>query len=470
MNKYIFFKQVDQIIGNIYIQRAWFVLLFVLCLIPSISAVLNAPIHCDSAYYLSSVERINEGFMPYIDFPLGYTPFVMYLLVFLKRMFSIGINYEFYLTIHFIFQFLCAFFVYKISNLIIKRKDFAYYASLLFIMTSHWNEGNAFLLETPSLLFGLMATYFSLKYAKHTKVFFGIGIFAALSFLSKQYGFGFVFLIAFLIWFNSKRLNQFMFLFLGFSLALIICYLIWGGAFMETIKGNYGIKSNFEVHFLNIVSATWYFFSRIFPVLLIGLLYLPYLLIKTDKQGILNLFLLIFAIFGFMCQFYFWQSMHYFLYIIPFASILSFYLFTLIKRYKWIYTTFLISTIFLSFFNTYFMQVYKTYYKHPEFKKDQYFLSQKILANVSKNKTLFVADIGLMSAYYLTNMIPVNFNTVGYSFGPAMSQSVYIKQIDQADYIINYKPEFDNSNTLVAKTAIRKRKIIGVYKYIAIYN
>jgi len=468
MSKY--FNQVDRVTGNIHIQRAWFVSLFTLCLIPTILAVFYAPIHCDSAYYLAVVERISDGLSPYIDFPLGYSPLVIYLMVLLKTIFSIGINYEFYLAIHFILQFFCAFFVYNISILIIRRKDYAYYASILFILASHWNDGNAFLLETPSLLFGLMGIYYAIKYTKQAKIYIGIGILAAFSFLCKQYGLGFLVLIMFLICFNKTRWKQLFFLFIGFILPIVICFLIWGRAFSIIVSGNYGLNSNIEVHIINIGNATWYFFCKVFPVLLIGFFYLPHLLKKPDKQEFANLFLLIFAILGFMYQFYFWQSMHYFLYIIPFASILSFSILSRITRFKWIYMIFLIFTVLLSIYSTYYSQVYKTYYKHSDIKKDQYILAQEILKNVDRNKTFFVADLGLIAEYYLTNMIPPDFKDVGYSFGPAINQQEFLNQIEHADYIINYKPEYDNSNTLVAKKAMSKRKIIGVYKYVVIYK
>ena len=83
-----------------------------------------------------------------------------------------------------------------------------FYASILYILASHWNDGNVFLLETPSLLFGLLGIYYTIKYTKYTKIYIGIGVLAAFSFLCKQYGIGFLVLIMFLICFNNARLKQ----------------------------------------------------------------------------------------------------------------------------------------------------------------------------------------------------------------------------------------------------------------------
>ena len=94
-----------------------FFCLAILSIFPMIMAILYAPIDPDSSYYLSIVERLNDGFIPYIDLKLHYTPVYFYMLLFLKHFFAVGINYDFFLTVQFILQCLCAFVVFKISIL-----------------------------------------------------------------------------------------------------------------------------------------------------------------------------------------------------------------------------------------------------------------------------------------------------------------------------------------------------------------
>ena len=413
-----------------------FVFLILICIIPDVLAVFYAPIYFDSGYYLSIVERINDGFIPYKDFTLAYTPFVFYFFYFLKSIFSIGICYEFYLTIHFVIQILCAFLVYKTGKLIIKRNDFSFYAAILFLLTSHWNDGNAVLLETPSLLWGLLALWLSIKYSGKLIVFVAVGCCIALSFLSKQYGIVFLGLITFLLFFNETKWKQITLLYLGFLLPILFCVIVWKSDFLQTVSGTYGFKITFLSHLNKVFEATKQFFSRIFPVLMIGLLLIPFILRNADKLKIRNYSVLLLGIIGFFLQFYFWYSPHYFLYIIPFASILTFLILSDIKRYKWIYTFFLILTIGYSLYSVYFNRVGKVYIMHKNVKQSQYDTAKAILSKVDNSGTLYISSIDLMPEYYLTNMIPPNLKIIGYSFGPALNLKTHLLQLESADFVI----------------------------------
>jgi len=453
----LYFKKLS---FNKTIRLIWFQILVLLCIIPSVFAILHAPVDPDSAYYLSIIERMNDGLFPYVDFNFSYAPFVFYLMLFLKKVFSIGINYEFYLTIHFIFQFFCGYFIYKISYLMIKRKDYAFYSSILFIITSHWYEGNVFLLETPSLFFGLTSIYLSLKYPNKIFVFLGIGLLVSISFLSKQYGLGFLGLIIFIITYNLKKWKQIGFLLIGFLLPIVVCFILWGNKFSNIFFGDYGIQSTLIEGCFAIFNRLCYFFYRIFPVLLIGIFYLSFILKNSTKTDSRNITFLILGILGFMLQFFFAPFNHYFLYIIPFASILSFLILSHITKRKWLYSVFLIFTVILSIYSTYYNRVYKIYFKHQELKEGQYILAQEILKKVDKSKTLYIIDIMLIPQYYLTNMIPPNIKTIGYSFGKALNQQTHLKQITTANYILKYKLNYNefNLNTLDVSRALQSKK------------
>jgi hypothetical protein len=454
-----------------YVRLIWFLGILFLCLFPTVLAVINAPIYADSGFYLSVVERINDGYLPYVDFKPGYTPFVFYLMFWLKILFSIGINYEFYLTIHFVFQFLCAFFIYKIAFLFIDRMDYSFYASALFIIASHWNDGNYFLLETPSLLWGLMSIYFALRYSKKPKMFFLVGILVVLSFLSKQYGLGFFALVFFLMLYNDN-LKQFYCFFSGFLIPILICFFVFKLNFLETISGEYGLKISLKAHLFTMFEGISIFFTRIFPVLIIGLFYIPSILKRNEKSKVKNYILLLMGIFGFMLQFYFWISSHYFLYIIPFASILTFLLLSDIKRFKWLYVLFLMITISYSFYSTYYNRVYKIYYKNSDIKVSQYKMSREILKRVTPKRTMYIADIGLIPQYYLTNILPPNFKTIGYHFGSAINQNRNLEQINSADYVLKYKKEYEfcNYNCSQSRDALSKRLIIGINEDVYLYR
>ncbi len=470
MNKVTGFK--NSVLENKIVIAIWFFGLAILAIIPSVFAVLHAPIDPDSSYYLSVVERMNEGLVPYVDFPLQYTPVVFYLMLFFKQVFSIGINYEFFLTIHFILQFFCALLVYKISLLLINRKDYSFYAALLFILASHWNGGNAFLMETPSLFFGLLAIYLAFKPSIKLIVYIFIGILVSMSFLSKQYGLGFLGLLIYMLFYNDKKWKQLSYLLLGFILPILICVLIWGNGLYSLISGGYGVQRTFLEGFYSILGRALYFFIRIYPVLIVGVLYLPSILKNAEKHEIKSITMLIFGIFGFMLQFYFAPFSHYYLYIIPFASILSFVMLTRISKYKWFFSASLIVTILLSVYSTYSNRVYKIYYINHDIKENQYRLAKQILSRVDINKTLYVADIGLMSQYYLTNLLPPNLKTLGYALGMGVTEPVYLKQIKAADYVLKFKKEYPdfNLNSPAVKFELKKRKIIGIDNEIILYK
>ncbi|MDD3320928.1 MAG: hypothetical protein PHS59_05740 [Paludibacter sp.] len=467
MNKVIDFK--NRLFENKTLRLIWFYSLAILAIIPSVFAVLHAPIDPDSSYYLSVVERMNEGLVPYSDFPIGYTPVVFYIMLFLKSIFSIGINYEFFLTIHFILQFFSALLVYKITLFFVQRKDYSFYAALLFILASHWNGGNSFLLETPSLLFGLMSLFIAIKNPHKIGVYIGVGVLSSLSFLCKQYGLGFLGLLVFLVFFDEARWKQFSNLIVGFLVPLILCYIIWGKSFFVVIGGNYGNHNTVIQGLYSISDRLLYLFVRIFPALILVFFYLPSILKK--KNEIKYISMLILGILGFMLQFYFASFAHYYLYIIPFSSILLFLILSKINKYKYIFYFTVFVTVSLSLYSTYYNRLYKIYYKLPEIKENQYTLARKILNTVDSTKTLYIGDIGLIQQYYLTNMIPPNFQNVGYTFGIALDEKSHISQINDANYVLKFRKDYEfNFNTVEVKKLLDKRRKINITNEVVLYK
>lgn len=82
----------------------------------------------DPAVILVEMERIAEGYVPYQTMHLNYPPLWFYMMVGLKKLFGIPYGcYNFYLSVHYVFLFSCACFVYGISREFGTRK----YASVL---------------------------------------------------------------------------------------------------------------------------------------------------------------------------------------------------------------------------------------------------------------------------------------------------------------------------------------------------
>jgi len=461
----------NRIVNNERALRKWKVALYLfvilICIIPIILSLFFAPIAPDSAYYLSIVERISEGLVPYTEIKIGYTPLVFYITLAFKTLFSIEINYEFYLLVNYLFQFACTFLIFKITNLFTKNNLYSFLSSAFFIIAAHWNDGNYFLLEMPALFFGLLAIYICLIKNAKSELFLLVGLFSAFSFLSKQYGLGFFALSVFLVLFDNDKLKKTLFVILGFSLPVFVCFLVWGNDFLNAIFTEYGKNRTVSESLLSLIDRIIYLFIRI-PVLIAAIYFIPVTYIKSDTQHKKAIAFLTVAISGFFLQFYFAKYAHYYLLILPFVSILTF---LILNNNKTKITYFIVSLSFLmSVYATYHDQVYKVYFLKNELKASQYKLAEEILKNTDQSKTLYISEVGLISQYYLTNMQPPNMATIGYSFGMALNNETHIHQINSAGYILKYKQNTNNYglNTKEEESTLKKRnktEFENVYLY-----
>jgi 4-amino-4-deoxy-L-arabinose transferase-like glycosyltransferase len=433
--------------SNKKIMTGWLLFLFILAIIPYIFTIIYSPVSIDGSYYLSMVERIRDGLTPYRDFTLEYTPVFFYLTAFFKNLFSVGINYTFDLSFHFVIQLIVTYLIWVISQEFSISKILSFYAAIFYLLVSFWIAQYEFILEIPSLLWGLLGFYLALKYKERIIHFLLIGVITSLSFLTKQYGFGFFVLIIFLIFFNSKKWNQLLFFFIGYF-SLILLFLVWLPQ-IKTVFGGNGYGTNeVDKSFIDFIwavikrmaNATGYFLIRI-PIVVFTFLLLPKIIRKNKKN---TLFLLI-GIFGFMLQFVFALFNHYALYIIPFITILIFFVLKEIRERKLLfqfYSILLIMTISMAIFKNY----SRIITINRELRNEQIALAEKIKKQIEPNSTLYIADTRLVDLYYLLNLRPVNMR---YTFGLTMTEKLHFKQLQDADYILTYeKPDTLNFNYL----------------------
>jgi hypothetical protein len=457
---------------GIILKFLWFGALSLIAIIPSVLAVLYSPVDPDSSYYLSVVERINEGYKLYVDLKIGYTPLYFYFLLGLKKIFNIGISYEFYLSVHFVLQYFAAYIIYKISYGLTQEKSYSFYSSLLFVMMSHWNEGNAVLLETPSLLLGILGLHLMLSnQIKKTTINLLVGFLFVLSFLVKQYGLGFSILGLCYFVFSKRGFNSFIYFILGFILPLILILIINKPSFLEVISGSgYGRGWNIVIILEALIRQTIYLFTRVSPVLIFTL----FCSIKVYKNKIqrIRLVILTLGIFGFMLQFLFASFHHYYLYVIPFISILIFFVYNNITKYKKIYTGLIILTFLLSIYSTYYNRVFKIYFIESAIKHEQKSLANQINVFVPRGSRLYIADIGLIPIYYLSDRLPPNLKSIGYSFGKALKPEEHLRQIESADFVLKYKHEYNdfNLNTNKVRNELKKLRFIELDNYALLYN
>ena len=435
------------ILNNKKIRIYWYVLLAVLALTPYLFTILFSPISLDSSYYLSVVERIREGLIPYRNFSLGYTPVLFYLTAIFKNVFSTGINYGYDLGFHFCFQILISYLLYKIAFELFKRKDYSYYVAIFNLLISYWIVQYEFILELPSLMWGFLAIYLAMKYKGKTTLFILTGSIASLSFLTKQYGFGFFFLIIYLIIFNQNRWKQLFYFLIGYSIPvilLVICLHEITNVFFGNGYGNQEFDKSTGLVLVGVLKrlgdAGIYFLYRV-PVLLYAIALFSFIPVKQRIYA----GLLLFGIAGFMLQFVFAGFNHYMLYIIPFVSLYVFMVLTNIKKNKIIFGTY----VFILFV-VFAFSILKNYNRALSFdhnsRDKQFLLAEKIKKLMEPGKSLYISDVRLVDLYYPINVKPTNMS---YSFGYSLSEKIHYKQIHDADYILTYEiPDTLNFNYL----------------------
>jgi energy-coupling factor transporter transmembrane protein EcfT len=146
-----------------------------------------------------------------------------------------------------------------------------------------------------------------------------------------------------------------------------------------------------------------------------------------------------------MLQFVFALFNHYALYIIPFITILIFFVLKEIRERKLLfqfYSILLIMTISMAIFKNY----SRIITINRELRNEQIALAEKIKKQIEPNSTLYIADTRLVDLYYLLNLRPVNMR---YTFGLTMTEKLHFKQLQDADYILTYeKPDTLNFNYL----------------------
>ena len=449
------------------VKIIWFVLLAILAITPYIYAILFSPVSLDGSYYLSMVERIRDGLVPYSDFMMGYTPVLFYITAFVKNVFSIGINYGFDLGFHFCFQVIVSFLLYKIALLLLLRKDYSYYVSIFYLLISFWITQYEFILEIPSLMWGLFAIYLAIRYQDKIIIFILVGCIASISFLTKQFGFGYFFLIIYLILFNQNRWKQLILFVIGYSIPLILISNSLPEITNVFLGNGYGTQLIDKSGGINIVDvlkrigeACFYIIYRV-PVLLVALGLIHFIPPKQKKYAVL----LLIGMAGFLLQFVFAMFIHYTLYIIPFASLYIFLVLNNIQKNKIIFATYVFTLLVVFVFS-----VEKNYNRvlssNHEQRNNQLMLAERIKQNIEPGKSIYIADVRLVDLYYPMNVKPTN---MGYTFGLALTERIHYKQLHEADYILIYeipdKQNFDylNSgrvvnylNKILDKTVIEK--------------
>lgn len=298
--------------------------LSVVMLMAYLLAAFRSYVNADAGYYLGVAELIHQGYVPYRDFCLNYTPLLFYALQ-IPRMFMGNYpDYSGYMLFLYIIVFIDAVLTALIVKEITKKVKLAWLSGLLFLVMYYYFEGAYFLLEAFSVCFGLASIFTLLKGKGGFWCMLLAGAFSAFSFLSKQYGLLFAGVIGVASLFSDdlwkKKLWNCISAMLGFCAVISVFFLLFFIAglkpdeLIEVLSGSgYGGQS-IKMYVEGVIRSV-----RLFPFLL----FIPCLFFDKKENDLSLIMGCMAGLFMASLQFYFNVFSHYYIFMIPFVLVLS---------------------------------------------------------------------------------------------------------------------------------------------------
>lgn len=324
-------------------------MLFLLVLLCYFFSFKYAATGVDAYYYIGVTRRILEGRIPFVDFNLGYTPFSFYLMCIPVSLFGSDhttIQVSFYLV-----QWLCSLLMYMVAYKHTHSITLSLTSSLFLISSFYVLGGTFYGLEPFVVFWGLLGLLFLLKNSHWG--FLLAGVCGALSFLSKQYGLGYIVLYLLYILLSStdkkSKISRLLYLCIGFAIILTLCfgYFIGQGASISDLYvlsgtgyAKWGMSSLMTGVYLIVVR---------FPVLLPALFY--FLKNRLYKDCFLLCSLL--GIICFLLPTYVRAYGHYVLLAVPFTVIFIVQVFCSLKEMlqRRIFVSFLVVSFLYQCYN-----------------------------------------------------------------------------------------------------------------------
>ena len=378
-----------------------------------------------------------------------------------------------YLLLFYLFEMGMVFFLYRFMLCLGTKRSVAFLCSTLLLLLFQNNWGWCVLLEIPFLFFGMLSSWLILEWKdKPIVLYLLVGVFSACSFLSKQFGLGFLVLGLYeLIFIAHKGWKHTLFYLVGYILPIMLCVVLWRWPFVESVLLNgYGTTSakaigrdiTLIVKVKYIIKAVLLFLKRN-PIVILSVLFLY----ESYKQHRLpNILFAYFGIGGFALQFYFVEAWsHYHLPLVLFSMIVMAELLTLdsVKILTMLKYAVIIYTLCVSiYFNI------NRIRRGWDERNSQYELANSVKKHIGQDKTLYIVHgFAHYYVYFMADIMPPNLKTIGYSFGPlGLNEEKCRRQIDSADYVLRYSDdyEYEAEFTPNLKKYVERFPIVGYWQ------
>ena len=424
----------------------------VFLLVAYLLAAFRSYVNADAGYYLGTVELIHQGYVPYRDFSLGYTPLFFYALQIPRMFMGTYPVYYGYMLFLYLIVFADALLMALIVRKTTKSVKLAWLSGLVFLVLYYYLEGVYFILEAFSVCFGL-ASIIVLWGEKSTfwRMFLA-GLFSALSFLSKQYGLLFAGVIGIMLLLSDntwkKKLWNCLSALLGFCTVIALFFLLFFTAglrpdeLVEALSGSgYGGQS-VNMYIEGVARSV-----RLFPFLI----FIPCLFICKNKN---NTTIIIGCLAGLLMaslQFYFNVFSHYFIYMIPFVLVLNALLWKKLRNHKlssvlfWLYFGMLFTAVAQPTQDVYKSSKALVKHNHQEAQTQTATQLRQIIQTYGCKSVLCYWNT--IQYYGLCPLNPPMMKKYGFSFGYD-TEETYCERLEDADCFVVMAGDIESLATM----------------------
>ena len=421
------------------------VFLFLAFLLSALRSMVNA----DAGYYLGVTELIHQGYVPYRDFSLGYTPLFFYVLQLPRLLMGAYPDYAGFMLFLDLISALDALLLSVLIKRITSSSKLAWFSALVFLVLYLYLDGAFFILETFSLFCGLVSMTLLVGGNKSFWRCFFSGVFSAFAFLSKQYGLLFAGFVGVCLLLSNEegwksRLLNCLYAFIGFCAILILFASLFAlsglgvNDLVSALNGSsYGGQSSGMLVDGIIKTCRLFPFLFFVPCLFVG---------RWEKERNLAWAccggLLLASI-----QFYFNVFPHYYIYMLPFVLVLNAMIW---KRLRPRIET---PVLFLLYFGVLFtscaIPMQNVYKNTKSLVKHDVRAAQKE-TTVQLRQTVMEHELDSALCYWnkiqyygLCPIRPAAIVSYGFSFG-GDTEDTYIERLQEADCFIVDKNDMDD--------------------------